>query len=74
MVPVIQKACDLATKAGRHLAIIAFVCGTTADPQNLSGQETALREVGVTLAESNAQAVRMAASVVLEADVVGGRS
>jgi succinyl-CoA synthetase alpha subunit len=74
MVPVIQKARDLATKAGRHLAIIAFVCGTTADPQNLSGQETALREVGVTLAESNAQAVRMAASVVLEADVVGGRS
>jgi succinyl-CoA synthetase alpha subunit len=73
MVPVIQNARDLATKAGRHLAIIGFVCGTAADPQNLSRQETALREVGVTLAESNAQAVRTAASVVLKAGVIGGR-
>ncbi len=73
MVPVIRKARDLATKAGRHLVIMGFVCGTAADPQNLSKQETALREVGVTLAESNAQAVRMAASVVRKADVVGGR-
>jgi succinyl-CoA synthetase alpha subunit len=73
MAPVIQKARDLATKGGRHLVIIGFVCGTAADPQNLSRQETALREVGVILAESNAQAVRMAASVVLETDVVGGR-
>ena len=74
MVPVIRKARDLADKAGRHLAIVGFVCGTAADPQNLSRQETALREVGVILAESNAQAVRMATSVVLEAGVVGGRS
>ena len=73
MVPVIQKARDLATKAGRHLVIMGFVCGTAADPQNLSRQETALQEVGMTLAESNAQAVRMAASVVQKPDVVGGR-
>ena len=73
MVPVIQKARDLASKAGRHLAIVGFVCGTAADPQNLSKQETAFREVGVTLAESNAQAVRMATSVVQKPDVVGGR-
>ncbi len=72
LVPAIQKAGDLAAKAGRHLIIVGFVCGTAADPQNLSKQETALREVGVTLAESNAQAVRMAASVALEAGV-GGR-
>jgi len=73
MVPVIQKARDLASQAGRHLAIMGFVCGTAADPQNLSKQETAFREAGVTLAESNAQAVRMAASEVLKADVAGGR-
>ncbi|MGQ0666277.1 MAG: acyl-CoA synthetase FdrA, partial [Nitrospiraceae bacterium] len=74
MVPVIQKARDLAGKAGKNLAIVGFVCGTAADPQNLSRQEAALREAGVILAESNAQAVRMATSVVLEAGVVGGRS
>lgn len=73
MAPVIQQARDLATKAGRHLVIVGFVCGTAADPQNLSRQETVLREVGVTLAESNAQAVHMASSVVLEAGIVGGR-
>jgi hypothetical protein len=74
MVPVIEKARDVATKAGRQLAIVGFVCGTAADPQNLSGQEAALREAGVILAESNAQAVRMATTVALEAGVVGGRS
>lgn len=73
MVPVIREARDHAIKAGRHLAVIGFVCGTAADPQNLSKQETALREVGVTLAESNAQAVRAAASVILEAGGGGGR-
>jgi succinyl-CoA synthetase alpha subunit len=74
MVPVIEKARDLAAKAGRHLAIVGFVCGTAADPQNLSRQEAALRESGVTLAESNAQAIRMATTVASEAGVVGGRS
>ncbi len=73
MVPAIQKARNLAIKAGRHLVIVGFVCGTAADPQNLSRQETALREAGVTLAESNAQAVRMAVSVALEAAAVGER-
>ncbi|CUS35880.1 acyl-CoA synthetase FdrA [Candidatus Nitrospira nitrificans] len=73
MIPAIQKARDLAAEAGRHLVIVGFVCGTAADPQNLSKQETALREAGVILAESNAQAVRMAASVVREVGVVGER-
>jgi FdrA protein len=74
MVPTIQKARDLAGKAGRHLVFIGFVCGTAADPQNLSRQEAAFQDAGVTLAESNAQAVRMAASVVREVGVVGERS
>lgn len=73
IVPVVQKARDLAGKAGRDLVIVGFVCGAAGDPQNLAQQEAALREADVILAESNAQAVRMAASVVLEADVVGER-
>lgn len=73
MIPAIQKARDLAAEADRHLVIVGFVCGTAADPQNLSKQETALREAGVILAESNAQAVRMAASVVREVGGGGGR-
>jgi FdrA protein len=74
IVPVVQKARDLAGKAGRDLVIVGFVCGTAGDPQNLSRQEAALREAGVLLAESNAQAVRMAAAVTVGAGTVGERS
>jgi FdrA protein len=72
MTPVVQKAKALANKAGRHLAVVGFVCGTSLDPQDLSKQEAALRDAGVTLAESNAQAVRLAAAVVSEPTRVGG--
>lgn len=71
MVPVIQKAKNLADKAGRHLVVVGFVCGTSLDPQNLSKQEVALRDAGVILAESNAQAVRLAATVALGSVGVG---
>jgi FdrA protein len=72
MVPVIQKAKALADKAGRHLVVVGFVCGTYLDPQNLAKQEAVLRDAEVILAESNAQAVRMAATVVLGVGGVGG--
>jgi FdrA protein len=71
MAPVIQKAKDRADQAGRCLVVVGFVCGTSSDPQNLSKQETALRDAGVILAESNAQAVRLAATVVLRTGRVG---
>ena len=71
MAQVIQKAKSLADKAGRHLAVVGFVCGTSLDPQDLSKQEATLRDAGVTLAESNAQAVRLAATVVVGAGGVG---
>jgi hypothetical protein len=72
MAPVIQKAKALADKAGRHLVVVGFVCGTSLDPQDLAKQEASLRDAGVTLAESNAHAVRLAATVVLGPTTVGG--
>ena len=48
---------------GRQLALVGSVCGTAGDPQGLARQEEALRAAGVLLAESNAQAVRLAATV-----------
>jgi FdrA protein len=74
MAPIIHKARSLANTTGRNLVVVGFVCGTAADPQNLSRQESILREAGVLLAESNAQAVRMATSIALEAGVVGRQS
>jgi FdrA protein len=70
MVPVIHKAKDLADKAGRHLIVVGFVCGTSSDPQDLYKQEAALRDAGMTLVESNAHAVHLAATVVLEPPTV----
>jgi FdrA protein len=44
--------------------VIAHVCGTDADPQDASRQETILREAGVVVAPTNAAAARLAARVV----------
>jgi FdrA protein len=74
LAPVLHQATDLAKKAGRQLAVIGFVCGTASDPQDLSKQEGALRDAGMFLAESNAQAVRMAAALAMEAGRIGAAS
>ena len=60
MAPVLQRALELRGRSGAKLQFVAFVCGTDADPQNLERQEKTLREAGVLLAETNAQAVRIA--------------
>lgn len=61
--PMIAAAIAGAAAAGRRLAIVGFVCGTQADPQNLASQEARLREAGMMLTPSNAQAVRLAARI-----------
>jgi FdrA protein len=59
----IGSAKAVAERAGRQLAFVGSVCGTAADPQDLGRQEALLRDAGVLLAESNAQAVRLAARI-----------
>ena len=59
----LEQARALAAAAGRQLALIGSVCGTAGDPQDLARQEAVLKDAGVLLAESNAQAVRLAAAV-----------
>lgn len=62
-VPAVLEARSVARAAGRHLAVVASVCGTEADPQGLRRQEDRLMEAGVRLAPSNARAARFAALV-----------
>jgi hypothetical protein len=50
--------------AGRHLAVVAHVCGTDADPQRRDDVITRLRSTGALVASSNAQAARWAAHLV----------
>ncbi len=61
--PALREAQAAAGRAGRQVALVGSVCGTAADPQDLGRQEAALRDAGVLLAESNAQAVRIAARI-----------
>jgi succinyl-CoA synthetase alpha subunit len=59
----LEQARALAAAAGRQLAFVGSVCGTAGDPQDLARQEAVLKAAGVLLAESNAQAVRLAAAI-----------
>ena len=52
-----------ALREARSVAVIASVCGTDDDPQNVGRQVRALREAGVIVMPSNAQAARLAALV-----------
>src|SRR5438477_10659 len=58
-------ALDAAREHG--LAMIAGVCGTDADPQPRAAQVARLRDAGVVVMDSNAQAARLAALIALRA-------
>lgn len=45
---------------GGYLSVVASVCGTDGDPQNLTRQTQLLEEAGVVVMRSNAQAARLA--------------
>jgi hypothetical protein len=62
-----------ARAAGRGLALVGSVCGTAGDPQDLPRQEAVLQAAGVLLADSNAQAVRLAARIAARQTAEAGR-
>jgi FdrA protein len=57
----------LAVSAGRHLLVVASVCGTDLDPQGLERQERILAQTGVMLESSNARAAMLAAAIAAAA-------
>jgi FdrA protein len=63
LAPAIADAMALAISAGRHLLVVASVCGTDLDPQDLERQERILAQTGVLLESSNARAAMLAASI-----------
>jgi FdrA protein len=64
LVAAIVAARQRASKDRRYLAVVASVCGTRTDPQDLAAQEAKLADVGVLLAPSNTQAAHLAALIV----------
>lgn len=65
MLPAIRTAQARARSRKRAIAFVGFVCGTERDPQGLATQCAALRQAGVLLAPSNAQAVALAARLAM---------
>jgi len=59
----VKAARASAADAGRELSFIASVCGTDADVQGLHRSETVLRDAGVVVLPTNAQAARLACLV-----------
>jgi FdrA protein len=47
--------------------LLGFVCGTASDPQGFARQRDGLADLGVRLADNNAQAVRTAAAILEDA-------
>ena len=72
----VRDATTLASQDGRHLVVIASVCGTEQDPQGLARQKRLLADEGVVLAASNAEASRLAGMIISSATgrTVGGTS
>ncbi|MDD3401137.1 MAG: acyl-CoA synthetase FdrA [Eubacteriales bacterium] len=54
----------LAQREGRHLCVVAAVCGTEGDPQCLSVTQKKLRDAGAIVLPSNAQATRFVSKVL----------
>ncbi|GGC76413.1 acyl-CoA synthetase FdrA [Enterococcus wangshanyuanii] len=64
LAPTIQELKAQAKNEGRELFVIGTIVGTDEDPQNIHEQEAIMKEAGVILCDSNAQAVRMALAIL----------
>lgn len=60
----IRAAKAEASKNGRHLAVVASVCGTEGDPQSRSATQMKLADAGAIVLPTNAQATRFAQLVL----------
>jgi hypothetical protein len=57
------QAKAICAESGRHLSILAFVCGTEADPQRLSVQQALLRQAGAIVLPDCTTTARMAGEI-----------
>ena len=60
----IAEAKNRARERGGYLSVVASICGTDEDPQNLAGQIRMLQEAGAVVLPSSAQAARFSADLI----------
>ncbi|MCC6868853.1 MAG: hypothetical protein IT522_08525, partial [Burkholderiales bacterium] len=63
LAPAIAQAKASCARDGRHLMVIAFVCGTEEDSQRLSTQQARLRDAGALVAPSSTAAAILAGDI-----------
>lgn len=64
LVEAIVEAKRRCKERGRYLSVVASICGTDEDPQGLAQQEQVLRDAGVVVFPSNAQASQFARDIM----------
>jgi FdrA protein len=64
IVPVIEKAKNIARSNGRYLPVICSVTGTDKDPQNRTRIVNGLKQAGTLVMESNAAACNLARYII----------
>ena len=64
LIEAIIEAKNIAAKRGGYLSVVASICGTDGDRQDLSLQSKMLREAGVLVFQSNARAVSFCAEML----------
>ena len=62
--PILRRMSETAAAEGRHISILATVCGTDRDPQGLEDQVRALRELGAVVTYSSTATVRNAVRIL----------
>jgi FdrA protein len=62
--PVVRAIRRKCSAEGRHVAIVASICGTTRDPQDLALQEAAFKKLGVLVSPTTSHAARLAHALV----------
>jgi FdrA protein len=68
LAPAIQQARAIAEDAGRYLEVVAIVCGTEEDPQNMEVQIEKLKRAGALVETSNDAAARYVGRLVQALD------
>ena len=63
LIPAIREALSISAKAKRRICFVASIVGTEKDPQGIAEQARRLKDAGVVLMPSNAQASLLAALV-----------
>jgi len=71
LVGAIAEAKKIMKKSNGYLSVVASVCGTSGDPQNLAAQRKKLEDVGVVVMPSNAEAARIAALIATKGKAWG---